>query len=139
MRGGGWVEEIQVTVRFGETDALGHVNNTSYFIYLEEARIRFIEALGFDMNVEYWNFILASTKLDFINQGFFNQVLTIKTYVSKVGTKSFELMHEISCSQTGEVIAKGNAVMVYFDFELQKSSQIPEDIREQLTQHFVSL
>lgn len=133
------MEEIHVTVRFGETDALGHVNNTSYFIYLEEARIRFIESLGFDMNVECWNFILASTKLDFINQGFFNQNLTIKTYVSKVGTKSFELMHEINCSQTGETIAKGNAVMVYFDFELQRSTEIPQDIRNQLTQHFISL
>jgi acyl-CoA thioester hydrolase len=133
------VEEIQVIVRFGETDALGHVNNTSYFIYLEEARIRFIESLGFDMNVECWNFILASTKLDFINQGFFNQVLTIKTYVSKVGTKSFELMHEVNCSQTGELIAKGNAIMVYFDFDLQRSAQIPEEIREQLAQHFISL
>jgi len=133
------VEEIHVTVRFGETDALGHVNNTSYFIYIEEARIRFIESLGFEMNVESWNFILASTKLDFINQGFFNQVLTIKTYVSKVGTKSFELTHEINCSQTGELIAKGNEVLVYFDFELQRSSVIPQDMRDQLTQHFISL
>lgn len=35
--------ETQVKVRFCETDALGHINNTSYFIYLEEARIAFLK------------------------------------------------------------------------------------------------
>lgn len=37
--------ETQVKVRFCETDALGHINNTSYFIYLEEARIAFFEEM----------------------------------------------------------------------------------------------
>ena len=44
------MHEIQISVRFGETDALGHINNTSYFIYLEEARIRFFESIGYNMD-----------------------------------------------------------------------------------------
>lgn len=32
------MHEIQVTIRLCETDALGHINNASYFVYLEEAR-----------------------------------------------------------------------------------------------------
>jgi acyl-CoA thioester hydrolase len=126
------MHEIHVSVRFGETDALGHINNTSYFIYLEEARIRFIEALGFKMNVNQWNFILASTKCDFISQGYFNQQLVIKTYVSKIGTKSFHLEHEIHSADTNELIAHGNAVMVYFDFDKQKSEPLPELLKEVL-------
>ncbi|MBO0962053.1 acyl-CoA thioesterase [Neobacillus sp. MM2021_6] len=131
------MHETKVTVRFGETDALGHINNTSYFIYLEEARIRFIEQLGFKMNIENWNFILASTKCDFISQGYFGQELTIKTYVSKIGTKSFQLEHDIVSTQTNELIAKGNAIMVYFDFETQKSEQIPELLKEELKDYLV--
>ncbi len=124
--------ELQVTVRFGETDALGHINNTSYFIYLEEARIRFFEALGYGLDAKKWNFILASTKCDFINQGYFNQLLTIRTFVSKIGTKSFQLEHELICANTGKLIAKGNATIVYFDFEAQKSKPLPALLREQL-------
>lgn len=133
------IHEIQVDVRFSETDALGHVNNTSYFIYLEEARIRFIEALGISMDVQQWNFILASTKCDFVSQGYFNQRLLIKTWVSKIGTKSFQLEHEIGCAHTGEVIAKANAVMVYFDFEKQASEPVPELLREGLNHYLVGL
>lgn len=98
------MHEIQVTVRFCETDALGHINNASYFVYLEEARIRFFESIGYNMDIKGWNFILASTKCDFVSQGYFNQILAIKTYVSKIGTKSFQLEHDIVCAQTKQLI-----------------------------------
>lgn len=126
------MNETQVRVRFCETDALGHINNTSYFIYLEEARVRLVEALGYSMDATNWKFILASTKCDFINQAYFNQHLVIKTYVSKIGTKSFQLEHEIICAKTGKLIAKGYEAMVYFDFEQQLSRPIPESVREGL-------
>src|SRR5690554_2100654 len=126
------MHEVQIKVRFSETDALGHVNNASYFIYLEEARIDFIEHLGQDMSTRDWNFILASVKCDFINQAYFNQQLTIKTYTSKIGKKSFTLQHEIICTETNKLIAKGEAVMVCFDFKNQVSKAISEEVKKQL-------
>ncbi|MEK1829960.1 thioesterase family protein [Priestia megaterium] len=68
-----------------------------------------------------WEYILASTKCDFVAQGYFNQVLMIKTFVSNVGNKSFTIGHEITDSKTGSLIAKGEAVIVYFDFDAQKA------------------
>lgn len=132
------MHELQVTVRFGETDALGHINNTSYFIYMEEARIRFFEVLGYGLDAKRWNFILASTKCDFISQGYFNQQLTIKTFVSRVGSKSFQLEHDIICTETGKLVARGNAVIVYFDFEAQESKQLPVSLKERLEAYLVS-
>ncbi|RLQ96334.1 acyl-CoA thioesterase [Falsibacillus albus] len=129
------MHEKHVTVRFCETDALGHVNNTSYFIYLEDARIEFFKSLGYKMKANKWNFILASTKCDFLNQGYFNQDLKITTLVTKIGTKSFHLMHDIQCAQTGQQIAKGNEVIVYFDFEEQISKQIPLELAKSLEEH----
>ncbi|MBM7691326.1 acyl-CoA thioester hydrolase [Peribacillus deserti] len=131
------MQETEVTVRFCETDALGHINNTSYFIYLEEARIKFFESLGYSMRLKDWNFILASAKCDFMNQGYFNQILSIKTYVSKIGTKSFQIEHEITCSQTRELIAKGTAVVVFFDFEKQQSEVLPDLLKEALKNNLI--
>lgn len=50
------MHEFRVNVRFSETDAFGPINNTSYFIYLEEARMKFFEALGLAMDAQPWNF-----------------------------------------------------------------------------------
>lgn len=130
------MHEIQITVRFGETDALGHVNNTSYFIYMEEARTRFFEAIGYAMDINRGNFIVASATCDFINQGYFNQVLKIKSYVSKIGTKSFQLDHEMYCMKTSKLIAKGNAAIVFFNFDKQQSEPFPDSLKTKLERFF---
>ncbi|MBB3869868.1 acyl-CoA thioesterase [Parageobacillus toebii NBRC 107807] len=126
-----------VNIRFCETDALGHVSNTSYFIYLEEARIRMFEELGYGSDIKEWRFILASTKCDFINQAFFGQRLKIETNVSKIGNKSFQLVHRILDEKTGTLIALGESTVVYFNFETQKSEPIPDDLRKQLEQYTI--
>ncbi|SFD93967.1 acyl-CoA thioesterase [Fictibacillus sp. FJAT-27399] len=131
------MHEIELTVRFCETDALGHINNTSYFIYLEEARVRCFETLGLEMNTNEWSFILASTKCDFMAQGYFNERLVVRTGVSKIGTKSFTLEHEIYKAETEELVARGNAVIVYFDFKTQQTAHIPEFLRDALKENLV--
>ncbi|WHY74766.1 acyl-CoA thioesterase [Fictibacillus enclensis] len=130
---------IDLTVRFCETDALGHVNNTSYFIYLEEARVKFFESLGFGVSTEEWNFILASTTCDFKAQGYFNDKLTVDTSVSSVGNKSFVLTHEVRRTETKELVAKGSATLVYFDFKTQTTEIIPDELRAALTRHAARL
>ncbi|WP_260471877.1 acyl-CoA thioesterase [Bacillus salinus] len=124
-----------VTVRFNETDALGHVNNTSYFIYLEEARIRFFEELGYGMSTDGWEFILASTKCDFLNQSYFNQKLSVTTTVTRIGQKSFKLAHDILDSNTNQLIASGEAIIVFFDFNAQKSERLPDALRYKLEEY----
>ncbi|APH07089.1 acyl-CoA thioesterase [Bacillus weihaiensis] len=130
------MHETTVRVRFCETDALGHVNNTSYFIYLEEARVQFFEEIGYGMKTDDWTFILASTKCDFIDQAYFNQELTISTEVSKIGNKSFHLAHSIVDKLTDEVIARGEAILVYYQFDLNKSIPIPTELRDTLEKHY---
>lgn len=131
-------EEINVKVRCAETDALGHVNNTSYFIYIEEARVEFFAKLGFNMNAEEWRFILASTKCDFASQAYFGQMLVVETTVNRIGTKSFGLDHHILDKETGTLIAKGTETVVYFNFEEQKSEPLPESLRNKLEQYTVA-
>jgi acyl-CoA thioester hydrolase len=126
-----------VTVRFCETDALRHVNNTSYFVYLEDARIQFFKELKAETNIAKWSFILASTKCDFLNQAYFDQCIKIETNILKIGNKSFQMVHRMSDAKTGTLLAIGEATVVYFNFQLQKSEPIPEHLREKLL-HYVS-
>ena len=49
----------EVRVRFAETDALGHVNNTSFFIYIEVGRIDFLRSIGASSSIEEWRYVVA--------------------------------------------------------------------------------
>ncbi|WP_226584850.1 acyl-CoA thioesterase [Halobacillus litoralis] len=124
------MHEIEVNVRFCETDLLGHVNNSNFFIYMEDARIRFFQ----DLNLveKDWNFIMASAKCDFIKQVYYNQTLKIRNNVSKIGNSSFHLEQRMFEEQTGELVAKGESVIVQFDFEEQKSKPLTPEMKENL-------
>lgn len=129
--------ETKVKVRFCETDALGHISNISYFIYLEEARTDFFIDLGFGADLEDWKVIVASAKCDFVRQGHYNQQLTVMSEVQKIGRSSFTIVHRIQDSETGELIANGEVSAVYFDFTEQKSEKIPDNLRSMLEKHLV--
>ncbi|ANU26573.1 acyl-CoA thioesterase [Planococcus versutus] len=131
------VYEIPVKVRFCETDALGHISNISYFIYLEEVRTDFFAELGFGRDLNNWKIILASISCDFISQGYYDQKLIVLTEVSRIGNSSFQLVHKIKDVESGQLIAKGQADAVHFNFDTQKSEDLPEDKRQQLERYLI--
>ncbi|SFK20713.1 acyl-CoA thioester hydrolase [Halobacillus dabanensis] len=124
------MHEIEVNIRFCETDLLGHVNNNNFFVYMEDARINFFKDL--DLVGDDWNFIIASTKCDFIKQVYFNQTLLIRSHVGRIGNSSFHLEQEMFEKDSGELVAKGLSVVVHFDFEHQESSPLSQKMRESL-------
>jgi acyl-CoA thioester hydrolase len=121
-----------VTVRFHETDALGHVNNTNYFVYLEDARIQLFKDLGFLNDAANWSFVLASAKCDYLTPAYFGQTLKIETNVSRIGTKSFQLIHRILDAKTNAIIAFGEVTIVFYNAKTQKSEALPDFMRETL-------
>ena len=131
------IPDVDVYVRFCETDAGGHVSNTSYFCYLEEARTKFFTGIryGFEETERENNFILARTECDFISQAYSAQTLTVKSSIEHIGTKSFTLLHEIHEKESGTLIARGRAVVVCFNFREQRSVEISPGLRRTLQQY----
>ncbi|WP_085991194.1 acyl-CoA thioesterase [Oceanobacillus senegalensis] len=129
--------KIDIYVRLSETDAMGHINNVSYFHYFEEARTKFLEdVLGKRDAVN--GFILASTGCDYISQAYAFEVLEIQTHVVKIGTKSVTLGHTLINPKTDEVISKATAVIVCFNYEDQRTTTIPNDVRGKLAEKSLS-
>lgn len=131
--------EIEVYVRFSETDAAGHVNNTSYFLYLEEARTKFFQTIGIggEHPQSNLNFIIASTKCDYLAQAYAGQTLKVSTNIEKVGTKSFSVNHAITNVDADLAVAQATATIVCFNFVEQKTESIPVPLRNELENRIV--
>ncbi len=84
------------------------------------------------------HFMVASSKCDYLKQAYSRQRITVHTKVTRIGTKSFQLDHEIKNAETGDVIAAGGATLVCFDFLAQKSVEIPLEIRSVLEQYLLT-
>jgi acyl-CoA thioester hydrolase len=110
-------------VRFRDCDAMGHVNNAVFSTYLEEARIDVLGGLR--------PFILARVEIDFRSQLRAGEEIEIGTRCSRVGTKSFDLEHQIRAD--GRVVADARSVLVAYDYETESSVALSDELRERLS------
>lgn len=126
--------KVKINIRISETDALGHVNNTSYFDYIEESTNNFYRQLKIPLDTKI-NFVLAKVSCEFIKQAFHSDTLRLNSFPVKIGNKSITLVTHIFNERTDELVAKGESVLVYFDTDAQQSLLIPADMKEKLAKY----
>ncbi|MFA6243003.1 MAG: thioesterase family protein [Candidatus Hydrogenedentales bacterium] len=121
-----------VSVRWGDMDAYGHVNNAVFFTYFECGRIAYFEHIGVKDRSESNPLApaLASATINFRQQLHFPAELEVGTRVTKIGRTSFGMEHVLLRSGTEDVVADGTSVMVYVDYRVGKSTPIPDSLRE---------
>lgn len=127
----------QFKVRFYETDALAHVSNTVIAGWFETAREPIFRLFTPELDLHNWPLILASLKVDFIKQIYYGHEVEIRTFISRIGTSSFDVYQEVW--QQGDKCASGTCAMVHFSYTSQSAVPIEGRLREQLAEHLNSL
>ncbi len=115
-----------IQVRFNDTDMLGHLNNTAYALYAEQARVEFFRSLGLGRIA----LILAHISLDFRKQVTFGDKVHVETRVTKLGNSSVTLSQHVFAN--AELAAEVKSVVVLFDYDSQKPKVIPDELRARL-------
>lgn len=129
--------ETIIEPRVSETDAVGHINNTTLPIWFEAARNSVFEIFSPKDPFLNWKLVLVNFNVDFIKSIYFGESVTIKVWIKKIGNTSFELYEE--AYQNGQICVKGKAVYVNFDFKENKPEPIPGDIKKLLSDHIWGL
>ena len=119
--------------RFKDTDALGHINNASITTWFEEGRRSIFRYFIPDLDPKKWKLIIARVEVDYVAQAHYQEEVTIKTWVEKIGNSSFQLYQE--AHQESTLVSKSKTYLVHFDYSSQRSVPIPDDIRENLSRH----
>jgi acyl-CoA thioester hydrolase len=118
-------------VAFGDLDAFGHVNNAVYLTYLENARIGYMrEVLGIE-SLEELLVIVAKVNIDFRTRASLGEALEIGARVSRIGTKSFDLDHEIH-GPDGRLVSAAFTTLVTFDYRGDATMPVPDLWRDRI-------
>lgn len=133
------VHTISIPIRWGDMDAMGHVNNTVYFRYIEHARVEWLREIDASPNPAGEGPVIVNAHCTFIQQLSYPGDIELRTFVGVAGRSSFETRQEIRrIASNGEVepviCAEGGAKVVWVDFTLGKSKPMPERIRALLAQ-----
>jgi acyl-CoA thioester hydrolase len=116
-------------VTFRDLDVFGHVNNAVYLTYIENARIGYLrEVLGID-SLEDLLVIVAKVHIDFRSRASLGETLEVGTRVARIGTKSFDVEHEIHGPDT-RLVARAETTLVTFDYRGDSTMPVPDLWRE---------
>jgi len=125
-----------IEVRFRDLDAIGHVNNAVYFTYFEEGRKHFSKKMFDVSDISDFKFIMAHIQCDFIRPIQFNNHVVLQMWVKNIGTKSFSFEYRIvDFSDEAMVYATGESIQVCYDYEKNRSIEVPAEMKEKLTRY----
>ena len=124
--------KVDAQVRFADTDALGHVNNAVFLSWMELGRMAFSDSKLPHIDWTKIGFILAHVSIDYMEPVFLEDKVTVYMKAGKVGGKSVVLDCLITkTDKKGErPAAKGNNIIVAFDYQKNTSVLIPDDWKE---------
>lgn len=119
----------RLPVRWGDADALGHVNNAKFLTYDESARVAYFDPYK-EIDPKFCDehgLILAHIGCDFLSQLRYPADLEVGLRIARIGRSS---LNTVSGLFTGErLVAKLRGVLVWFDYRNQKTMPVPDGVR----------
>lgn len=115
-------------VRWGDLDAFGHVNNSTYLIFAQEARYAWSKMI---------EMVVARAEVDFIAPIYTGDIyIDVEIWVNKIGTSSFGVTYEMKNGD--ELLAVVKTVQVTVSMDTKKSRPLNDAEREFLNKYLES-
>ncbi len=127
------VHEMIVPIRWGDMDAYGHVNNTVYFRYMEQARVEWSHSMGYAVSPGRESMLMMNGFCNFYKQLSYPGELILKTSIGAIGRTSMDVYTSMALTtEPDEVAAIGGATMVWVDLTTNQSAPWPEHILQKI-------
>ena len=119
-------------VRWGDMDALGHVNNTVYFRFMEQARIEWLYALAEEGGgyTSGTGPVIVNASCTFLVPIVYPGDVEVRMYLGEAGRSSIGSHYELDCA--GRRMAEGAAKIVWIDLASGRSVPLPDRLRAML-------
>ncbi|WP_416443101.1 acyl-CoA thioesterase [Leeuwenhoekiella sp. A16] len=119
-----------IRVRYAETDKMGVVHHSNYAVYLELARIEWLNALGVSYKSMEENGVMLPVyemKFSFMQPAYFDDNLTIETELESMPGARISFSYKIS-NQHGKLITRASTTLVFVDMKTNRPIRCPQYI-----------
>ena len=122
-------------VRFGDLDAMRHLNNVVFLRYFETARIAFLRDLfpthdPAHPETSRTGLIFAECHINYRSPVHFDEEVAVECSVGEIRRSAFQVLFTMRVGE--RVAAEGYGWLVGFDYETQGSTRLPDPLREAL-------
>ncbi|MDA0176895.1 MULTISPECIES: acyl-CoA thioesterase [Mesoflavibacter] len=127
-------DEIEIRVRYAETDQMGVVHHGNYALYLEMARIEWLRKLGISYKNMEENGIglpVVSLAINFKKSAVYDDVIKVKTQLKKQPTALVEFEYKLT-NQNDELLCTAEVVLAFIDMTTKRPTRPPKYFLEAL-------
>ena len=124
------------TLRFCDTDALGHVNNAVYAVMCEAGRAELAIKCGLLAPEQGRAVVIARMELDFLREMTWPGEVRVETEVARLGTKSFRFHQRLI--QDGTLVARALSVLAVIDTATRRAIPLTDAWRQALAPYAVA-
>ncbi|HTQ39211.1 MAG TPA: thioesterase family protein [Pirellulales bacterium] len=118
--------DVQIRVRYQETDGQGRLHHANYFTYFEQSRTELLRAAGMSYRqVEEAGYMLVVVEIgcEYFLPASFDELLTVRTKI--VRAKGARMEHQYEVFRDGKLMARGHSVVACVD-RTGKPKRIPD-------------
>lgn len=131
--------ETKVRVRYAETDQMGVVYHSNFFLYFEVARAESIRHLGFtyaDMEKMGMIMPVVDVHARYLRPALYDDLLTIKTYLKEMPLHhKIEFHHEVY-NEKAELLCIGKIILYFMEKDTMKKTAMPETLKKKIEHYF---
>jgi acyl-CoA thioester hydrolase len=125
------VYEMVMPIRWGDMDAMNHVNNTSYFRSLETCRIDWFHSINLVPDANGDGLVIVNAFCNFYQQLEYPGDIRLKMYASDPARTTFETWGTMErADEPGKIYAAGGATTIWVNFPTQKAATLPDWLRQ---------
>jgi acyl-CoA thioester hydrolase len=132
--------ETRIRVRYAETDQMGVVYHSNYFLYFEVARAESIRELGFTYaDMEKIGVIMPVIEVQcrYLRPALYDDLLTVKVILRELPVHhKIEFHHEVF-NEKHEMLASGKIILYFMESKTMKRTTMPEPLLQKLQPYFI--
>lgn len=124
------IYSTKIPVRWGDMDAYGHVNNTVYFRFCEQARVEWSEKIGYPVRTDAGEgIVIINAACTFLIPIVYPATVVLDMYAGEPGRSSVMTWYEMRVEGDSRLFAEGSSKMIWMSHGTGKSVAMPDVLR----------
>jgi len=124
----------QIKLRISDINYGGHLAHDSILSITHEARVRFLESLGYTAgNIEGPGLILSDAALVYKSEAFYGQTLLVEVAVADFSKNGCDLIYKLSDKKNLKEVARAKTGIVFFDYKKRDICRVPDKFKSRFS------
>lgn len=123
----------EIQVRITDLNYGGHLGNDNLLSIVHEARVRFLEVMGYnEMNIEGCGIIMVDSLINYMSEGFYGDLLTVEVTVENIYGSGCDFYYRICNNKAQKEVARVKTGILFFDYKAKKRLEVPIGFHEKI-------